>query len=54
MRSNGQKQLPGSWRKWKGVTPKESWKKMKLVGKNPFHYIKSLKGVPLYSLNTGK
>ena len=28
--------------------------KMKLVSKNPFHYIKRLKGVPLYSLRTGK
>ncbi len=28
--------------------------KMKFVSKNPFHYIKSLKGVPLYSLRTGK
>ena len=28
--------------------------KMKLVSKNPFHYIKRLKGIPLYSLRTGK
>ena len=28
--------------------------KMKLVSKHPFHYIKRLKGVPLYSLRTGK
>ncbi len=28
--------------------------KMKLVSKNPFHYVKRLKGVPLYSLRTGK
>ena len=28
--------------------------KMKLVSKNPFHYVKRLKGVPLYSLKTGK
>ena len=28
--------------------------KMKLVSKNPFHYIKRLKGVPLYSLRTEK
>ena len=27
---------------------------MKLVSKNPFHYIKRLKGIPLYSLRTGK
>ncbi|MCL5881270.1 MAG: type II toxin-antitoxin system RelE/ParE family toxin [Candidatus Thermoplasmatota archaeon] len=28
--------------------------KMKFVSKDPFHYIKRLKGVPLYSLRTGK
>ena len=28
--------------------------KMKLVSKNPFHYVKRLKGIPLYSLRTGK
>ncbi len=28
--------------------------RMKLVSKNPFHYIKRLKGIPLYSLRTGK
>ena len=28
--------------------------KMKLVSKNPFRYIKRLKGIPLYSLRTGK
>ena len=28
--------------------------KMNLVSKNPFHYIKRLKGIPLYSLRTGK
>jgi mRNA interferase RelE/StbE len=28
--------------------------KMKLVSKNPFHYVKRLRGVPLYSLRTGK
>ena len=28
--------------------------KMKLVSKNPFHYIKRLRGIPLYSLRTGK
>ena len=28
--------------------------KMKLVSENPFHYVKRLKGVPLYSLRTGK
>jgi len=28
--------------------------KMKLVSKSPFHYIKRLKGIPLYSLRTGK
>ena len=27
--------------------------KMKLVSKNPFPYIKRLKGIPLYSLRTG-
>ncbi len=27
--------------------------KMKLVSKNPFHYIKRLKGTPLHSLRTG-
>ena len=28
--------------------------KMKLVSKNPFHYIKRLRGVPLYSLRVRK
>ena len=28
--------------------------KMKLGSKNPFHYIKRLNGIPLYSLRTGK
>ena len=28
--------------------------KMKLVSKNPFHYVKRLKGILLYSLRTGK
>ncbi|MCL5731647.1 MAG: type II toxin-antitoxin system RelE/ParE family toxin [Candidatus Thermoplasmatota archaeon] len=28
--------------------------KMKLVSKNPFHYIKRLRGIPLYSLRTGE
>ena len=28
--------------------------KMKLVSKNPFHYVKRLRGVPLYSLRTEK
>ena len=28
--------------------------KMKFVSKDPFHYIKRPKGVPLYSLRTGK
>ena len=28
--------------------------KMKLVSKNPFHYIKRLRGAPLYSFRTGK
>ena len=28
--------------------------KMKLVSKNPFHYVKRLKGIPLYSVRTGK
>lgn len=28
--------------------------KMGGVSKNPFHYVKRLKGIPLYSLRTGK
>jgi mRNA interferase RelE/StbE len=28
--------------------------KMNLVSKNPFRYVKRLKGIPLYSLRTGK
>ena len=28
--------------------------KIGIVSKNPFHYVKRLKGVPLYSLRTGK
>ena len=28
--------------------------KIETVSKNPFHYVKRLKGVPLYSLRTGK
>ena len=28
--------------------------KMEIVSRNPFHYVKRLKGVPLYSLRTGK
>ncbi len=28
--------------------------KMRIVSKNPFHYVKRLKGVPLYSLRIGK
>jgi mRNA interferase RelE/StbE len=28
--------------------------KMKLVSKNPFRYVRRLKGIPLYSLRTGK
>ena len=40
--------------KMEGVDAKRILEKMKLVSKNPFHYIKRLKGVPLYSLRTGK
>ena len=40
--------------KREGVDAERILEKMKLVSKNPFHYIKRLKGVPLYSLRTGK
>ena len=40
--------------KMEGVDAEKILEKMKLVSKNPFHYIKRLKGIPLYSLRTGK
>jgi mRNA interferase RelE/StbE len=40
--------------KMEGIDAERILEKMKLVSKNPFHYIKRLKGVPLYSLRTGK
>ena len=40
--------------KMEGTDAERILEKMKLVSKNPFHYIKRLKGVPLYSLRTGK
>ena len=40
--------------KMEGADAERILEKMKLVSKNPFHYIKRLKGVPLYSLRTGK
>jgi mRNA interferase RelE/StbE len=40
--------------KMEGVDAEKILEKMKLVSKAPFHYIKRLKGVPLYSLRTGK
>lgn len=40
--------------KMNNVDAKRILEKMELVSKNPFHYIKRLKGVPLYSLRTGK
>jgi len=40
--------------KMESVDPDRILEKMNLVSKNPFHYIKRLKGIPLYSLRTGK
>ncbi len=40
--------------KMESVDAERILEKMELVSKNPFHYIKRLKGVPLYSLRTGK
>ena len=40
--------------KMESVDAERILEKMKLVSKNPFHYIKRLKGIPLYSLRTGK
>ena len=40
--------------KMEGVDADRILEKMNLVSKNPFHYIKRLKGIPLYSLRTGK
>ena len=40
--------------KMESVDAERILEKMKLVSKNPFHYVKRLKGVPLYSLRTGK
>ena len=40
--------------KMESVDADRIFEKMKLVSKNPFHYIKRLKGIPLYSLRTGK
>ena len=40
--------------KMESVDAERILEKMKLVSKNPFHYVKRLRGVPLYSLRTGK
>ncbi len=40
--------------KMESVDAERILEKMELVSKNLFHYIKRLKGVPLYSLRTGK
>ena len=40
--------------KMESVDAERILEKMKLVSKNPFHYIKRLKGIPLYSLRTEK
>ena len=40
--------------KMESIEAERILEKMKLVSKNPFHYIKRLKGIPLYSLRTGK
>ena len=40
--------------KMESIDAERILEKMKLVSKNPFHYIKRLKGIPLYSLRTGK
>ena len=40
--------------KMESVDAERILEKMRLVSKNPFHYIKRLKGIPLYSLRTGK
>ena len=40
--------------KMESVDAERILEKMKLVSKNPFHYVKRLKGVPLYSFRTGK
>jgi mRNA interferase RelE/StbE len=40
--------------KMESVDAERILEKMKLVSKNPFHYIKRLKGIPLYSFRTGK
>ena len=40
--------------KMESVDAERILEKMELVSKNPFHYVKRLKGVPLYSLRTGK
>ena len=40
--------------KMESVDAERILEKMKLVSKNPFHYIKRLNGIPLYSLRTGK
>ena len=40
--------------KMESIEAERILEKMKLVSKNPFPYVKRLKGVPLYSLRTGK
>ena len=40
--------------KMESVDAERILENMKLVSKNPFHYVKRLRGVPLYSLRTGK
>ena len=41
-------------KKMKSVGVESILKNMVIISKNPFHYIKRLKGVPLYSLRARK
>ncbi|MCL6014522.1 MAG: type II toxin-antitoxin system RelE/ParE family toxin [Candidatus Thermoplasmatota archaeon] len=41
-------------KKMKSVGVENILKNMMIISKNPFHYIKRLRGVPLYSLRTEK
>ena len=41
-------------KKMKSVGVENILKNMMIISKNPFHYIKRLRGVPLYSLRAGK
>jgi len=40
--------------KMESVDAENILKNMMIISKNPFHYIKRLRGVPLYSLRTEK